>query len=122
MTYPLSIQTYGLSVMTLWTFSRAIAPALGWTKLGFVRTRADLRRLFEEIRDEIELTSSEQHLHGLYRQAKYLLTLPSSFIWKLRLGDEARNLKEMAELEFGATLERLRERTRILGLAIDRRS
>jgi hypothetical protein len=67
---------------------------------GHVRSKADIDRIFIEIRDDLSRARSRDTLTELYRRAGYLITLTYAPSWKERFGDQAVSLRREAEADF----------------------
>ena|ERR1700678_3086270 len=86
---------------------------------GPVENESDLRRVFREIREDVEQASSRPALTELHRRAGYLITLTYSPSWSEKLGGEVARLRRVAEEEFGETAHRINERANQIGTDAD---
>jgi hypothetical protein len=82
---------------------------------GPVENEADMRRVFKEIRGDVERADSRLGLTELYRRAGYLITLTYSPAWGEKFGDEAERLRQVAEDEFHITAQRINQRADGIG-------
>jgi hypothetical protein len=86
---------------------------------GEVRSKSDLRKVFTAIRHDVKEASSRPDLTELYKRAGYLITLTHAPSWKEKFGKEARDLRKLAEKEFGTTARTINRRARSLGAVAD---
>jgi hypothetical protein len=105
----------GLSVLTLLTLSTTVGPVFGKTTYSHVGNVSQLKQVFEDIRQEVELTTSQQELLKFYRQAGYLVALTATPAWTKRFGQRITAIKDTAKLEFTATANEINRRAKTLG-------
>jgi hypothetical protein len=86
---------------------------------GEVNSRTGLKRVFREIRQEIDHARSRPDLTELYRRAGYLITLTHAPSWNEKWGPEAPRLRQVAEKEFTTTAHKINRRARQLGTEAD---
>jgi hypothetical protein len=86
---------------------------------GEVHSKSDLRKVFTAIRHDVKEASSRPDLTELYKRAGYLITLTHAPSWKEKFGKEARDLRKLAEKEFGTTARTINRRARSLGAVAD---
>ena len=72
-------------------------------KYGHVKSKADIDKIFKEIKDDITHAKSRDALTELYRRAGYLITLTYAPSWEKAYGDRARDLRVEAEKDFRNT-------------------
>jgi hypothetical protein len=82
---------------------------------GEVDNKTDLRKVFSEIRDDVERAKSRSDLTELYRRAGYLITLTKASSWKEKFGDEIDDIREVAEEEFATTARKINRRAEEIG-------
>jgi hypothetical protein len=86
---------------------------------GEVNTQKDLKKVFSQIRHDIDEADSRPALTELYRRAGYLITLSHAPSWEKKFGDEARALRTLAEEEFSATARQINRRAKQIGAEAD---
>jgi hypothetical protein len=86
---------------------------------GEVHSRAGLKKIFAEIRQDVARAKSRPDLTELYKRAGYLITLTYSPAWAERFGKEASQLREVAKEEFGTTARKINRRAREIGTEAD---
>jgi hypothetical protein len=86
---------------------------------GPVESEVDLRRVFKDIREDVEEASSRTALTELYRRAGYLITLTYSPSWSDKFGVEVHQLRHVAEDEFRSTAHRINQRADKIGTEAD---
>ena len=86
---------------------------------GEINTEADMRRVFGEIRQDVDNAESRADLTELYRRAGYLITLTYAPSWAEKFGPEAERLRQIGENEFRKTALRVNERAREIGTEDD---
>jgi hypothetical protein len=86
---------------------------------GEVENRTDLEEIFSAIRGDVEQARSREVLTELYRRAGYLITLTHAPSWKEKFGDEADDLRGLAENEFARTARAINRRAEAIGTEAD---
>lgn len=86
---------------------------------GEVENEADLKRIFSQIRREVEEADSRPALTELYRRAGYLVTLTHSPAWEKKFGAEVAALRELAKDEFRKTARKINQRAAQIGTEAD---
>ena len=86
---------------------------------GEVKNRTDLKKIFNEIRQDVEKAKSRPDLTELYKRAGYLITLTHAPSWKEKFGREASVLRDVATDEFGITAGKINRRAQELGVEGD---
>lgn len=86
---------------------------------GHVNSKADLRQVFAEIRDDVAAASSRDGLTELYRRAEYLLTLTYSPAWQKKFDGRLEALRRTAEAEFATVAHAINRRAAAIGTAAD---
>jgi hypothetical protein len=86
---------------------------------GEVDNENDLKRIFSQIRCEVEQADSRPALTELYRRAGYLVTLTHSPAWEKKFGAEVARLRKIAEDEFRETARKINQRATQIGTEAD---
>jgi hypothetical protein len=86
---------------------------------GPVENETDLRRVFKEIREDVDEAGSRHALTELYRRAGYLITLTYSPSWSAKFGGEVHQLRQVAEDEFRLTAHGINQRANQIGIQAD---
>lgn len=86
---------------------------------GKVDNKTDLKEVFREIRDDVDSADSRDQLTELYRRAGYLITLSHAPSWQEKFGDEAEELREVAEDEFSKTARKVNRQADEIGTEPD---
>ncbi len=88
-------------------------------KYGHVDNKADIDRIFGEIRDDIKHAHSRERLTELYRRAGYLITLTYAPAWEKRFGEKAAGLRKEAETDFRKTARLINAKAEDIGEKAD---
>jgi len=81
---------------------------------GEVHSKTGMKKIFQEIRREIDRVKSRPELTELYKRAGYLLTLTHAPTWEEKFGRAAAGLRRVGKEEFGKTARKInRQATRI---------
>jgi hypothetical protein len=86
---------------------------------GEVDNKTDLKKVFTEIRQDVENARSRSDLTELYRRAGYLITLTNASSWEKKFGDEIGDIRETAEDEFATTARKINNRAKEIGTDAD---
>jgi hypothetical protein len=86
---------------------------------GEVGNKADLDRIFREIRRDVAEAKSRAGLTELHKRAGYLITLTHAPSWQEKFGADAKSLREEAKKEFTATARKINARAREIGTEAD---
>lgn len=86
---------------------------------GEVDNKTDLKQVFLDIRHDVDKAKSRSELTELYRRAGYLITLTHAPSWEKKFGDEADDLRDVAEDEFGITARKINSRAKDIGTDAD---
>jgi hypothetical protein len=86
---------------------------------GQVENKNDLREIFAAIRHDVEQAKSRESLTELYRRAGYLITLTQAPSWEEKFGDQADDLRRIAEAEFTMTARKVNRQAEAIGTAAD---
>lgn len=77
---------------------------------GEVKSKTDLKKIFAEIRQDIDKAKSRPDLTELYKRAGYLVTLTHSPPWEEKFGKETTQLRNAAKEEFGTIARKINRR------------
>lgn len=83
---------------------------------GEVNSKTGMKRVFTEIRHDVEDAKSRPALTELYKRAGYLITLTHAPAWREKFGREASALRKVGEEEFRRTAKKINRRAAQLGL------
>ncbi len=86
---------------------------------GEVNSKTGLKKVFTEIRDDVEKAKSRSELTELHRRAGYLVTLSHAPSWKEKFGDEISTIRKTAEDEFSTTAHKINQRAKTIGTEAD---
>jgi hypothetical protein len=86
---------------------------------GEVKSQTGLKKIFTEIRHEVEAAKSRPDLTELYKRAGYLITLTHAPSWEEKFGKEAATLRKVAKEEFGTTARKINHRAEQIGTDAD---
>lgn len=86
---------------------------------GEVDNKTDLKKVFSEIRQDVENANTRSGLTELYRRAGYLITLTNASSWEKKFGDEIDDIRETAEEEFGKTARKINSQAEKIGTDAD---
>ena len=77
--------------------------------------KIDLKRIFQEIRQEVENAVSRKDLTELYKQAGYMITLTHSTPINEKFGNPVRIERGIAEKEFARTVRKINQQAQKIG-------
>ena len=86
---------------------------------GEVDDKTDLKKVFSEIRQDVENAKSRSELTELYRRAGYLITLTNASSWEKKFGDEIDDIRQVADEEFAKTARKINSRAKEIGTDAD---
>jgi hypothetical protein len=86
---------------------------------GEVENKTDLKKIFVDIRHNIDKANSRPALTELYKRAGYLIALSQAPSWEKKFGDDASVLRELAEDEFTTTARQINHRAKQIGTESD---
>jgi hypothetical protein len=101
--------------MILFTARKEFTMAKDRHIYGEIKNKTDMRRVFTEIRKDVDSAKSRPALTELYRRAGYLITLTHAPSWKEKFGKEARELRDLGEKEFTSTVRKINTRAKKIG-------
>jgi hypothetical protein len=80
-----------------------------------VNGKADLKKIFMELRQDVEQAKTRPTLTELYKRAGYLITLTYAPSWEAKFGKQAIELRKAAMDEFSTTVHKINRRAREIG-------
>ncbi len=86
---------------------------------GEVNSKTSLKKVFTEIRDDVDKAKSRSALTELHRRAGYLITLTYAPSWEEKFGKEANDLRKVARDEFATTARKINRRAKEIGTDAD---
>ncbi len=86
---------------------------------GEVNSKTDLKKIFTDIRRDVESAKSRPALTELYKRAGYLITLTHAPSWQEKFGREAAALRQVGEEEFHKTAQKINHRAAQIGTEAD---
>lgn len=86
---------------------------------GEVKSKTGLRRVFTEIRRDVQEARSRPGLTELYKRTGYLITLTHAPSWQQKFGKDAAVLRTVGEEEFRKTARTINRRAAEIGTAAD---
>jgi hypothetical protein len=86
---------------------------------GEVKSKTGMKKIFTEIRRDVEEAKSRPELTELYKRAGYLITLTHAPAWEAKFGEEVTALRQIAKDEFGTTARKINSRARQIGTEAD---
>ena len=86
---------------------------------GEVDNKTDLRDVFKQIRKDVDGAKKRGDLTELYKRAGYLITLSYAPSWEKKFGDDAEEMRQVAEDEFQTTANKINTRAKKIGTEPD---
>ena len=86
---------------------------------GEVTCKTDLKKIFLEMRHEVEEAKSRPALTKLYKRAGSLITLTHTPAWEKKFGKELAALRKVAQEEFATTAHKINHRATQIGTEAD---
>jgi hypothetical protein len=86
---------------------------------GEVNSKSDLKKVFAEIRDDVDKAKSRPDLTELHKRAGYLVTLSYAPSWEEKFGKEVSDLRKTATEEFSVTARKINHRAKDIGTDAD---
>jgi hypothetical protein len=86
---------------------------------GEVNSRSGLKKIFTEIRQDVDKAKSRPDLTELYKRAGYLITLTHAPSWEQKFGKESAQMRDVAKDEFSTTARKINRRAKIIGTDAD---
>jgi hypothetical protein len=86
---------------------------------GEVTSKTSLKKIFQEIRRDVDEAKSRPTLTELYKRAGYLITLTHAPAWEEKFGKEVAALRKVAKEEFATTARKINHRAAQIGTEAD---
>ena len=86
---------------------------------GEVNSKTGMRRVFTDIRHDVDDAKSRPALTELYKRAGYLITLTYAPSWNEKFGRDAAALRRVGEDEFRKTAHKINRRAQAIGTDAD---
>ena len=86
---------------------------------GAVTSKTSLKKIFHEIRRDVDEAKSRPTLTELYKRAGYLITLTHAPAWEEKFGTEIAALRKVAKEEFATTARKINHRAAQIGTEAD---
>ena len=81
--------------------------------------KIDLRRIFREIREDVESANSREALTELYKQTGYYITLTHASPIDEKFDKNIKTQRGIAEREFARTVRKINQRAKKIGTEAD---
>jgi len=86
---------------------------------GEVKSKTGMKKVFTEIRRDVDHAGSRPSLTELYKRAGYLITLTHAPSWQEKFGREAGTLRRIGKEEFRKTAKKINRRASKIGTEAD---
>ena len=86
---------------------------------GTVNSKTGMKRVFGDIRRDIEDAKSRPALTELYKRAGYMIALTYAPSWEEKFGREAGTLRRVGQDEFRKTARKINRRAEAIGTDAD---
>ena len=86
---------------------------------GTVNSKTGMKRVFGDIRRDIEDAKSRPALTELYKRAGYMIALTYAPSWEEKFGREAGSLRRVGQDEFRKTARKINRRAEAIGTDAD---
>jgi hypothetical protein len=86
---------------------------------GEVQSKTGMRRIFTDIRRDVQDARSRPTLTELYKRAGYLITLTYAPSWEEKFGSDASALRRIGKAEFSKTAKKINRRAAQIGTEAD---
>jgi hypothetical protein len=86
---------------------------------GEVNSKTGMKRLFADIRHDVEGAKSRPALTELYKRAGYMIALTYAPSWNEKFGRQASALREVGEEEFRKTARKINRQAKAVGTDAD---
>lgn len=84
-----------------------------------VNNRTDLRRIFKEIREDVEKANSREDLTKLYKRTVYMIMMTHASPLDVKSDREMKRRREITEREFARTVRILNRQAKKIGTEAD---
>ena len=81
--------------------------------------KADLRRIFREIREDVEKATTRENLTELYKRTGYMITMTHATPLEEKHDREMKRRREITETEFATTVRAINNRAKNIGTEAD---
>ena len=81
--------------------------------------KADLRRIFREIREDVEKATTRENLTELYKRTGYMITMTHATPLEEKHDREMKRRREITEAEFVSTVRAINNRAKNIGTEAD---
>jgi hypothetical protein len=86
---------------------------------GEVTSKTSLKKIFHEIRRDVDEAKARPTLTELYKRAGYLITLTHAPAWEEKFGTEIAALRKVAKEECATTARKINHRAAQIGTEAD---
>ena len=86
---------------------------------GEVNSKTGLKRVFRQIRHDVDEAKARPGLTELYKRAGYLITLTHAPSWEEKFGKKATGLRQVARDEFASTARKINRHAKKIGIEAD---
>ena len=86
---------------------------------GEVNSKTGMKKIFQDIRRDVEGAKARPDLTELYKRAGYLITLTHAPSWEEKFGREASGLRRVGKEEFRKTAHKINSRAKQIGTEAD---
>ncbi len=84
-----------------------------------IDNKTNLHDVCLQIRDDVRRAHSRAALTELYRRSGYLVTLSHAQSWRKKFGDDIKEIRDVAQKEFGITARAINRRADEIGTEAD---
>lgn len=88
-------------------------------RYGEVDDKTDLRRVFQEIREDVEKAQSREDLTELYKRTGYMITMTHATPIEEKHDREMKRRREITETEFARTVRAINNHAKKIGVDAD---
>lgn len=82
---------------------------------GEVNSKTGLKKIFMDIRRDVESAKSRPDLTELYKRAGYLITLTHAPSWEEKFSKDVKAFRRVGETEFRITAKKINRRAKQIG-------
>ena len=84
-----------------------------------VNNRTDLRRIFKEIREDVEKANSREDLNKLYKRTVYMIMMTHASPLDVKSDREMKRRREITEREFARAVRMINRQAKKIGTEAD---
>lgn len=84
-----------------------------------VNNKTDLRRIFKEIREDIEKANSREDLNKLYKRTVYMILMTHASPLDVKFDREMKRRREVTEREFARAVRMINRQAKKIGTEAD---